>query len=151
MGTYFIAGDFMRTILVPVDGSESSLRAVQAAIKAAQELNGANLHVITVQAPIISGNVTRFFSAEDIQGYYQDEGINAMLPAKTLLDESGLTYQDQVVVGPVAKTIADYAKKNNCDLIIMGTRGLGSVTGLVLGSIATKVLSLTDLPVTLVK
>lgn len=151
MGTYFIAGDFMRTILVPVDGSESSLRAVQAAIKAAQELNGANLHVITVQAPIISGNVTRFFSAEDIQGYYQDEGVNAMLPAKTLLDESGLTYQDQVVVGPVAKTIADYAKKNNCDLIIMGTRGLGSVTGLVLGSIATKVLSLTDLPVTLVK
>ncbi|NYT57779.1 universal stress protein [Alcaligenaceae bacterium] len=141
----------MRTILVPVDGSESSLRAVQAAIKAAQELNGANLHVITVQAPIISGNVTRFFSAEDIQGYYQDEGINAMLPAKTLLDESGLTYQDQVVVGPVAKTIADYAKTNNCDLIIMGTRGLGSVTGLVLGSIATKVLSLTDVPVTLVK
>ena len=141
----------MRTILVPVDGSESSLRAVQAAIKAAQELNGANLHVITVQAPIISGNVTRFFSAEHIQGYYQDEGSNAMLPAKTLLDESGLTYQDQVVVGPVAKTIADYAKKNNCDLIIMGTRGLGSVTGLVLGSIATKVLSLTDLPVTLVK
>ncbi|MCC2595597.1 universal stress protein [Pusillimonas sp. MFBS29] len=141
----------MKTILVPVDGSESALRAVQAAIKAAQDMNGANLYLITVQAPIISGNVTRFFSAEDIQSYYQDEGINAMLPAKTLLDESGLPYNSEVVVGPVAKTIVEYAKDKNCDFIIMGTRGLGSITGMVLGSIATKVLSLTDVPVTLVK
>ncbi|NYT85992.1 universal stress protein [Pollutimonas harenae] len=141
----------MRTILVPVDGSESSLRAVRAAIKAANELGGANLHVITVQAPILSGNVTRFFSAEAIQDYYQDEGSNALVSAKALLDESGVAYQSKVVVGPVAMTIADYAKDNSCDLIIMGTRGLGSVTGLVLGSITTKVLSLTELPVTLVK
>ncbi|MGB6102237.1 MAG: universal stress protein [Pusillimonas sp.] len=141
----------MRTILVPVDGSESSGRAVQAAIKAANELGGANLHVITVQAPIVSGNVTRFFSVEAINAYYQDEGNNALAPAKKLLDEAGVPYQSKVAVGPVAITIADYAKKHECDLIIMGTRGLGSVTGLVLGSVTTKVLSLSSIPVTLVK
>jgi|SRR5690606_22791144 len=141
----------MRTILVPVDGSASSGRAVQAAIKAANELGGANLHIITVHPPIVSGNVTRFFSAEAINDYYQDEGKNALAPAKVILDEAGVTYQETVAVGPVAPTIANYVKKHECDLIIMGTRGLGTVTGLVLGSVTTKVLSLVDIPVTLVK
>ena len=141
----------MRTILVPVDGCASSGRAVQAAIKAANELGGANLHIITVHPPIVSGNVTRFFSAEAINDYYQDEGKNALAPAKVILDEAGVTYQETVAVGPVAPTIANYVKKHECDLIIMGTRGLGTVTGLVLGSVTTKVLSLVDIPVTLVK
>lgn len=141
----------MRTILIPVDGSESSNRAVKAAIKAAHEFGGATLHLLTVHAPIVSGNVKRFFSIEALDDYYQDEGRNALLPAKAILDEAGVSYSEKIAVGPVAITIADYAKKNECDLIIMGTRGLGSVTGLVLGSVATKVLSLVDIPVALVK
>jgi nucleotide-binding universal stress UspA family protein len=141
----------MRTILIPVDGSESSARAVKAAIKATNEFGGATLHLLTVHPPIVSGNVKRFFSPEAIQDYYQDEGRNALLPAKALLDEAGLPYTDEVAVGHVAPTIAEYAKKKGCDSIIMGTRGLGSVTGFVLGSVATKVLSLVDIPVTLIK
>jgi nucleotide-binding universal stress UspA family protein len=141
----------MRTILVPVDGSESASRAVKTAIQAVKELNGATLHLLTVHPPIVSGNVTRFFSAEAIQSYYEDEGRNALMPAKALLDEAGILYQEKIAVGPVAITIADYARKHGCDLIIMGTRGLGSVAGLVLGSVTVKVLSLVDIPVTLVK
>ena len=141
----------MRTILVPVDGSASSGRAVQAAISTVQELGGANLHLITVHPPIVSGNVKRFFSAEALHDYYQDEGRQALQSAKAMLDKAGLPYQEKVAVGPVAITIADYAIQHACDLIIMGTRGLGTVTGLVLGSITTKVLSLVDIPVTLVK
>ncbi|PLC54323.1 universal stress protein [Pollutimonas nitritireducens] len=141
----------MRTILVPVDGSESSNRAVKAAIKAAGEFGGATLHIVTVHPPIVSGNVKRFFSIEALNDYYQDEGRNALLSAKALLDEAGVTYTDEIAVGPVAQTIADVAKKKGCDLIIMGTRGLGAVTGFVLGSVATKVLSLVDIPVALIK
>ena len=141
----------MRNILVPVDGSDSSVRAVKAAIQAMKELGDTKLHIITVHPPIVSGNVKRFFSAEAINDYYQDEGRNALLPAKTVLDEAGISYEDSVQVGPVAPTIAKYAKDHGWDLIIMGTRGLCSVTGMVLGSIATKVLSLVDIPVTLVK
>ena len=141
----------MKAILVPVDGSESATRAVKAAMKALDQVDGAVLHVITVHPPIVSGNVTRFFSAEAIQDYYEDEGRNALLPAKKLLDESGVGYQEKILVGPVAQTVAEYAKKNHCDLIIMGTRGLGTVSGLVLGSVTTKVLSLVDIPVMLIK
>lgn len=142
----------MKSILVPVDGSDSSVRAVKLAMQEMQEhKETTSLFLLTVQAPILSGNVTRFFSTEAIQDYYDDEGRNALRPAKALLDDSGVAYTEHVSVGPIASTIADFVTANNCDHIIMGTRGLGSVSSLMLGSVTTKVLTLVDVPVTLVK
>lgn len=141
----------MSKFLIPVDGSEASIRAVEAAVKAAALINGAELLVINVQPPIVSGNVKRFFSAEVLQEYYQDEGRTALAPVKEHLEKAGVNYAAEVVVGPVADTIASYARTKDCSNIFMGTRGLGRITGLVLGSIATKVISLTEIPVTLIK
>ncbi len=141
----------MRTILLPVDGSENSVRAVKRAIELAKEAGEYKLLLITAFPPIVSGNVKRFFSAEDIHAYYQEEGQKALAPAKALLDSEGIPYEDEVLVGQVAQSIADYAKKKQVDTIIMGTRGLGTVTGMLLGSVTTKVLSLVDTPVMLVK
>ncbi|HXE19870.1 universal stress protein [Castellaniella sp. UC4442_H9] len=141
----------INTILVPVDGSASSLRAVEFAIRAAQDRDDITLHVLTVQAPIISGNVKRFISGEIIDDYYQDEGRQALRIAETMLGKSGVAYQTHIAIGPIAETIHGFAKENGCGQIAMGTRGLGSVAGLFLGSVATKVLSLVDVPVTLVK
>ena len=50
-----------------------------------------------------------------------------------------------------AEVICRYAKEKGCDQIFMGTRGLGSVSSLVLGSVATKVIHLSPVPVLLVK
>ena len=141
----------MSNILVPVDGSESAKRAVKAAIEAVKLINGAKLHLLTVRPPILSGNVTRFISAEALNDYYQDEGRKALESAKELLDNAGLAYEEKIEIGQAAVCIADYVKEHQINQIIMGTRGLGSVTGLVLGSVATKVLSLVDVPVTLVR
>lgn len=141
----------MSTILLPVDGSENSVRAVQRAIEISKEAGGAKLLLVTAFPPIVSGNVKRFFSPEDIQAYYQEEGQKALAPAKAVLDKEGIAYESEVLVGPVAQSIADYAKKNQVDTIVMGTRGLGTVTGMLLGSVTTKVLSLVDIPVLLVK
>lgn len=140
----------MNTILLPVDGSENSGRAVQRAIELSKD-TGAKLLVVTAFPPIVSGNVKSFFSPEEIQSYYQDEGEKALASAKAKLDAEGIAYEAEVLVGQVAQSIADYAKKKQADTIIMGTRGLGSVTGMLLGSVTTKVLSLVDTPVLLVK
>jgi len=148
---HFSIGATMRTILLPVDGSENSSRAVKRAIEISKEADGAKLLLVTAFPPIVSGNVKSFFSAEEIQSYYQEEGQKALAPAKALLDAEGIEYESEVLVGPVAQTVADYAKKKNVDTIIMGTRGLGTVTGMLLGSVTTKVLSLVDIPVLLVK
>lgn len=141
----------MKTILVPVDGSDNSLRAVKMAIDNFKANENASLHLVTVQVPIASGNVKSFFSPEAIKGYYEDEGRAALLPAKALLDDAGVPYSEEILIGPIAPTIADYAKKHQCDHLFMGTRGLGSFSSVVLGSVTTKVLSLIDVPVTLVK
>lgn len=141
----------MKAILVPVDGSDSSTRAMKFAIEIARGHDDVVLHLLTVQAPIISGNVKRFISTEAINSYYQEEGKKALMPAKLLLDETGISCEETIEVGPPARTIAEFAKKNHCDLVVMGSRGLGAVASLVLGSITTKVLHLVDIPVTLVK
>lgn len=140
----------MQTILLPVDGSENSSRAVHRAIELVKQFGDAKLLLITAYPPIVSGNVKRFFSADEIQSFYQDEGRAALAPAKAILDAAGVEYEE-ILVGPVAQSIADYAKKKQVDTIIMGTRGLGAVTGMVLGSVTTKVLSMVDMPVLLVK
>jgi len=141
----------MKKILVPIDGSGPSLNALKAALELARGDSGVALHVISVQPPIASGNVKRFISEETLAGYYHDEGEKALVDARSIIAQSGVAAQVGVQVGPVAQTIAQYAHDNGCGHIIMGTRGLGNVSGLLLGSVATKVLSLVDIPVTLVK
>ena len=141
----------MQTILLPVDGSENSSRAVHRAIELVKQYGDAKLLLITAYPPIVSGNVKRFFSADEIQSFYQEEGRAALAPAKAILDAAGVEYEEEILVGPVAQSIADNAKKKQVDTIIMGTRGLGAVTGMVLGSVTTKVLSMVDMPVLLVK
>jgi nucleotide-binding universal stress UspA family protein len=139
-------------ILLPVDGSENALRATRFAIKLAHSCpEGAELHLLSVQMPIISGDVKMFVSQEQINAYYHDEALKALAEARAILDAYGVHYTFHIGVGQLAETIAAYAKDKACDQIVMGTRGLGSVKGLLLGSVTTKVMHLVDIPVTLVK
>lgn len=141
----------MKTVLVPIDGSESSLNALKAALAMVGNHPEAALRVVTVQPPIASGNVKRFISAEILNEYYEEEGEKALKDARELLSGVSVPVTFAVLVGPVAETIVEHAKEQGCSHVVMGTRGLGRVTGLVLGSVATKVISLIDIPVTLVK
>jgi nucleotide-binding universal stress UspA family protein len=142
----------MLKVLIPVDGSENSERAVAYAIGfVANSKAPVELHVLNVQLPIVSGGVRMFFKHEEIEAYYQDSGQEALRAARERLDRTGQGYVQHVRAGPVGETIAAYAKEQRCDHIVMGTRGLGAISGMVLGSVATKVIHLTDVPVTLVK
>ena len=140
----------MNTILVPVDGSLHALHAVQAAIAASRQ-TGAKLYVVTVQADVFTSNVKRFVSTELLDEYYHDAGEAALKDIRELLKTEGVEASTEIMVGPIAETIINYAKDKGCDLIIMGTRGMSAVSNLVLGSVATKVISQVDIPVMLVK
>jgi nucleotide-binding universal stress UspA family protein len=65
--------------------------------------------------------------------------------------EAGITYIARTERGGVAETIDRVARDERVQHIFMGTRGLGGVRGLLLGSVATQLLHLVDVPVTLVK
>ncbi len=141
----------MKRILIPVDGSDAALRAAKAAIEATlQHTVRPDVRLVSVQAPILSGNVTRFFTADMIESYYQEEGEKALVSARQALDEAGIDYQEKVLIGNVAQAIIQYAEDEDCDHIYMGTRGLGAVSRVVLGSVTNKVISMSHVPVTLV-
>jgi nucleotide-binding universal stress UspA family protein len=86
-----------------------------------------------------------------IEKYYQEEGEQALAEAKKLLERAGIAYQPRILVGSVAETIAKHAKDARCDLIYIGTHGRTGITGALVGSTASKVLHISDLPVLLVK
>lgn len=142
----------MPKVLVAVDGSENSDRVVEFLLKQnGWYRNPAELHLLNVQLPIMGVNVKLFISSDSLNAYYRDEGAAALKRARARLDAAGIPYLHHIGVGGPAETIVEYAQAKDCDQILMGSRGLGSVTGLVLGSVATKVLHLTHVPVTLIR
>lgn len=143
----------MLKLLVPVDGSESSSRAVDYLIKNLGWLkDAAEIHLLNVQHQVPYGNrVSSVIGHDKLAQFHQEEGLAALKNARQKLDAARLKYHFHIGVGDEADVICQYAKEKGSNQIFMGTRGLGSVSNLVLGSVATKVIHLSPVPVTLVK
>lgn len=140
-------------ILVPVDGSKCSIRAVDHLIKKLGWFKGgAEIHLLNVQHQIPYGRrVTSVVGHDRIAKYHQEEGLAALKSARRRLDAAKVNYQYHIGVGDEAEVICQYARDKGVDQIFMGTRGLGRVSTLMLGSVATKVIHLCPVPVLLVK
>jgi nucleotide-binding universal stress UspA family protein len=143
----------MFKLLVPVDGSDSSLHAVDHLIaKISLVKLPVEIHLLNVQHPMpYGGRVTSVIGHDKVAQYHHDEGMAALQPTRAKLDAAGLKYTFHIGVGDAPETIVQYAKEKGCHQIVMGTRGLGSVSNMIMGSVATKVIHLSDIPVLLVK
>ncbi len=141
----------MRKILVPVDGSANAERAVRHAIALAASCPSLTVLLLNVQPEIDDIHVRRFIKPEEVEAMSESRGGDALRPARELLEAAGVSHASQVLIGPVAETIASFARQKGCDSIVMGTRGLGAVAGMLLGSVATKVIHFAEVPVTLIK
>jgi nucleotide-binding universal stress UspA family protein len=140
----------MQRILVPVDGSDTSRRAVSYVATMCRGLGSADIRLLNVQpAPI--GWQTRHVAEETIKAHARQRGEETLAEARRILEAAGVTYSLHVEYGEPAETIARICNELSCESITMGTRGLGLVGKLVIGSVATKVLHLVEVPVTLVK
>jgi nucleotide-binding universal stress UspA family protein len=140
-----------QTLLVPIDGSAHALRALDWLIQ--QVPNWKTLpciHLLTVQ-PSLHGDISRFVNAAQIQDYHREEGERLLAPAIDRLRAAGITPITHVRVGESAEVIQAFAQEQACDQIIIGTRGHSGLSGLLLGSIATKLAHLSSVPVTLVR
>jgi nucleotide-binding universal stress UspA family protein len=143
----------MLKLLVPVDGSDHSSRTIDRLLKdMTWYKDGAEIHLLNVQRPMPYGSrVSSVIGHDKINQYHQEEGMAALKTAMQKLDAAKVKYQYHIGVGDEAETIVKYAKEKGCDQIFMGTRGMGSVSSLLLGSVATKVIHLAEVPVVLVK
>ncbi len=141
----------MFKILIPVDGSACSERAVRHVVELAKAIGAVQADLLNVQPAVNAWEVKRFLREEEIDALHKSLSEEATQTARTLLDEAGIGYQLHHMVGEVAETIARFADSSGCNQIVMGSRGMSSLAGLLLGSITTKVLHLVHVPVTLVK
>jgi nucleotide-binding universal stress UspA family protein len=143
----------MKKVLVPIDGSATSLRALniltrkRALYRDPAEME---IHLLNVQHPV-SGDVDMFVDHEQIKKYHREQSLEALKAARDLLDKAGIPYIFHIGIGDPGEVIALYAKEKGCDQIIMGTRGRGELAGLLLGSVTWKVIHLAEIPILLVK
>jgi nucleotide-binding universal stress UspA family protein len=134
-------------ILLAVDGSKSALDAVDFVIQhAAQFRQKPQVELVTVHRPVPKlPGMGAAVSKGQIERYYEEEGAAALAEAKKRLDGAGLAYEPRVLVGPAAETLIKHAQKSGCDLIAVGSPKA------LIGSVATKVLHTSGIPVLLVK
>lgn len=139
-------------ILLPVDGSECALRAVEHLIShSAWFRDLPEIHLLHVHAPIPIGRVQAHVGKETLHAYYLEESQASLLEAQQKLDAAGCAHTTHIHVGQPTEVIAKLAAEQGCDLIVMGTHGRGGIAGLVTGSVANRVLHLASCPVLLVK
>lgn len=143
----------MDKILIAVDGSSHSVKVAKAAIRqAAAYRRRPELHLAYVHLPVPTlGGFIRPIGHEALQRYYRDEGEDALRGAKKLFDRAKLPCTTHILVGPIAQSLAAEAKKLKCGMIIMGTHGMGAVSGMLLGSVAAKTAHLASCPVLLIR
>ncbi|HEY0846940.1 MAG TPA: universal stress protein [Noviherbaspirillum sp.] len=140
----------MRKILIPIDASDCAKRAAQHAASMAIENPELQLHLLNVQEPL-EPRVHAALSAQEIKSMQATDSKRVMQPVMQLLDNAGVPYRTEWRAGEVAQTIASYAEEIGCESIVMGTRGMGTIGNLIMGSVALKVTHLVTVPVTLVK
>ncbi|MBL8706618.1 MAG: universal stress protein [Rhodospirillales bacterium] len=137
-------------LLVPMDGSENALRALSLAIAMIKDVPGGKIELVNAQTPLGQG-VSMFVARAEVKGYHRDEGMRALGPALDAAKAAGVAHAPHIGVGGPGEVVAGFCKELGCDHIVMGTRGLGSGMGLLLGSVATDVVHHASVPVTLVK
>jgi len=135
-------------ILIPVDGSAGSDKAVRFAIFLA-EGKEKQITLLNVQPSYNTPNIKIFFNQEQIQAF-RDEASKEVFD-HTLEITNGLSVTVETVVrtGDPGKEICAQAK-DGTDLIVMGYRGLGGMKRAIMGSVATHVLHETPCPVVIV-
>jgi nucleotide-binding universal stress UspA family protein len=140
----------MLKILIATDGSEHSAHAAEHAIRLAREASGSEAVLLNVEPSPIDWQTHRI-EQDVVVAHLRQHGAETCESARKLLEDAGIPFSVVVQLGEPAQTIVQQAQTNGCDLIVMGTRGHGAIPGLALGSVALKVVHLSELPVTLVK
>ena len=137
----------MKNILVPVDGSEGADRAIEKAVMLAQTC-GAKLNFLYV------ANINQLAINAVLSDAILDsvtKAGNVILDRPLEMVPAGVAKESFSDTGSPAVVILDFAETNDIDLIVMGSRGLGVVKGVLLGSVSQYVVEQSKCPVLVVK
>ncbi|MFD0673173.1 universal stress protein [Cohnella sp. GCM10027633] len=135
-------------ILVPVDGSQQADRALDHAIDLVRSLSrNVRLTVLHVDhAPVFIEP-----AIIDVSSILAEEGRRVVMDATDKLQDSGIEFDTLVANGDPASIVNDTARDRGMDLIVIGSRGVGLVSEILLGSVSHSVAQHAPCPVLIVK
>ena len=141
-------GLLIKKILVPIDGSKYAEKALDFALEMANMCH-ADLKIITVVPELVD-------EPDWMKDYTEKmkENGNVMLSNtfnKAKESNPELKISKNLMEGDIVTMILDCAKKGNYDLIVMGSRGLGTIKRFLLGSVSNSVVNQAEIPVLIVK
>ncbi len=139
----------MKKILVPYDGSEYSVRALSWAI-AHRESPEDEIHVAYVERQPEAWQ-THNMEVHAVEAQLRLHAKSVLEPAREVLEKGNVVFHSHDLIGDPPLKIIELSRHLSVNLIVMGTHGHGSILDIVLGSVAKKILHLSDVPVTLIK
>lgn len=138
--------DAMRRVLLAVDGSEASERAADAVRMARDWLGRIETRVAHVQEPLTLLEAMLAPHADLVRQWSRRTGEAAVAPVRRRLEAAGIPASLELAAGDPAATILRLAREYGCDLIALGSRGLGAAHHAFVGSVALKVAAHAGVP-----
>jgi nucleotide-binding universal stress UspA family protein len=139
-------------ILLPVDGSKSSLNAAKYVVKLAKDLRSTcTVTLISVHDDIGLGHVKQFVANNVIDDYLREVSEKELKGAQKALDAAGIKHSMVIKRGNIANEIIAIANKEKFDLIVMGSKGRSGIVDAIMGSVAQRVSNTAKQPVLLIK
>jgi nucleotide-binding universal stress UspA family protein len=135
-------------ILVPTDGTEASLRALDHAAQMAARYSAELIVVTVVSVPDWLARQTMDYGG--IEAYVENNARKSLEPAVALLTQVGVGAELKVVVGSAPESILAEIQNTQPDLIVMGRRGRDEPKDLLLGSVSDRVARHVKVPILLV-
>ncbi|MEX0854737.1 MAG: universal stress protein [Nitrosopumilaceae archaeon] len=139
----------IKKILVPLDGSKNSLRALDMAIALARRCEAIIVGICVIYAP----SRTEFGRGMAVEKGSYEKVKKFMNDAKTLAAQNGIIFDEKIAYGDVGYNIVKFAhnKKIKIDMIVIASRGRGAVKEIFFGSVSHYILHASNLPVLVVK
>ncbi|MBO0992403.1 universal stress protein [Bacillus sp. SD088] len=137
-----------KRILLAADGSEYSLRAAGETVKIAMLSNEVEVEIVFVMD--YSKAKSDILHSKDPE-VLEFERRQKLLPIEEYFKREGVKYKTTMLHGDPGPVIVEYANKQSCDLVVVGSRGLNSLQEMVLGSVSHKIAKRVECPVLIVK
>jgi nucleotide-binding universal stress UspA family protein len=140
-------------ILVATDGSRPSLHAVKYAARLIGQLSSSanSITLMSVHDDAGLRHATAFVGRDAVADYLRELSEKELRAARKALDALGVRHDMVVRTGHVSQEIVSFAKTGKFDLIVLGAKGRSSLSDILLGSVAQRVLATANTPVLLVK
>lgn len=144
-----------KRILVPIDGSETSTRALVAALQMARESGGSVrvVHVIEELAQVIAYDPYGAYPG-DLAKVMRDSGQKILADAVAMAQSAGVPVEQHLIEAGgqrLAETVIQDASAYHADLIVVGTHGRRGLGRVLLGSGAEQIIRLAPLPVLVIR